>query len=356
MQTDGVYFDGETAAERLVTVMIENDSLAFSGASLIRQRWRFADLVAVDPPRRGQPLRLTHVAQSGARLIVRSDTFIAALTGKVPGLRGGFKMRRLVRPVVWIAAGFAAVVVAAYLAVQFAPQKLAFALPDSWRDRIGAQIEASLTEGARRCRTASGQAAISAMAARLGEGNPDLPPVAIHVYDIPIINAFAMPGGRIVITRALIERAATPEEVAGVLAHELGHVVYRHSEAQIIRAMGLQVVIGLATGGGDTISSFAGLAAILRYSRGAEANADEFALKALTASSIDPMGLRRFFELVLKEEGKAITGNFGKISSAFATHPGTEERIKNIRPLPPDILAKPVMDEAKWQALRKICE
>ena len=67
------------------------------------------------------------------------------------------------------------------------------------------------------------------------------------------------------------------------------------------------------------------------------------------------MGLKEFFEIILAEEGKPSTGAWRKISSAIATHPGTEDRIKKIHPLPDNIAARPVMTGDQWQALKKIC-
>ena len=123
-----------------------------------------------------------------------------------------------------------------------------------------------------------------------------------------------------------------------------------------MRQNGFQVLIGaLTSGNGNTMSSIAGLAAILRFSREAEAEADDFALAALAASEIDPMGLKRFFEVVLKEEGKHRAGTFSKIEPAFSTHPGTEERIKKIAPLPAGATSRPALSGEQWQALQKIC-
>ena len=65
-----------------------------------------------------------------------------------------------------------------------------------------------------------------------------MPPLRVRVYDIPIKNAFALPGGHIVITRGLLREATDPEEVAGLLAHEVGHVARHHPEAQMIRIAG----------------------------------------------------------------------------------------------------------------------
>ena len=356
MRAEGRFFDGETALEHAVTVQLGDSSLAISGPTIAPQDWRFTALAAVDPLHVDRPFRLTSVQRPGMRLIVTDQAFIAALLDKTPHLRGGFNPRRAGKAAMWIVGGLAALALTAYLLLQFAPQKLAFLLPDAWRDKIGAQIEAALTGGAKLCQRQGGRAALSAMAARLSEGNPNLPPISINVYAIPIMNAFAMPGGRIVITGELIRKAEAPEDVAGVLAHELGHVVHRHSEAQLVRATGLQLLIAVATGGGgDTISSLAGLATILRYTRQAEAEADAFALTALENAAIDPLGLKRFFELVLREQGKTRTGAISKLESAFATHPGTEERIKAIRPLPDGVTPRTVLNDAQWQALRRIC-
>ena len=111
-------------------------------------------------------------------------------------------------------------------------------LPDAWSKRVGEQMEASLVQNAKVCQTPGGVKAIAAMLAKLAEGNPDMPPLRVRIYDIPIMNAFALPGGYIVLTRGLLREASEPGEVAGVLAHEIGHVAHHHPEAQMIRIAG----------------------------------------------------------------------------------------------------------------------
>ena len=321
------------------------------------QVWHFDELSATGPRRPRKPYRLTHVSHPSCQLVLNDEVLVAALLHKVPRLRGSFTTRRSRAPFQWFAGGLAAISLAVYLVLQLAPQPLAFVIPGSWRDRIGARVEASLAGGAKLCAAADARSALSAMATRLAEGNPQLPPAQINIYDIAPANAWAMPGGRIVITRSLIAEAGAPEEVAGVLAHELGHTFFRHSEAQIIRAAGLQLIAGLVNGSnGDTTSSFAGVTAILKYSREAEAEADAFALRALENSAIDPMGLKHFFERMLQDEGAGSKSTIGKIAGIFSTHPGTEERVKSIRPLPAGITARPVLNAAQWQALKNICK
>lgn len=356
--TPAVYFDGKIAADRTVRVIMDGEGLSFSGDGVSLTRWPFAAIETVDPYVAGRPLRLSCTQAPGARLVIADDAFNSLLITQARHLRGGVNVSRLARLMAKIAGGLAVVALAAYFTVQYAPKPIAFMLPDSWRNRAGEQIEGSLTEGAKVCTNAAGQKALSALMARIIEGNPDLPPVQVKVYDMPIMNAFAMPGERVVVTAELIRRADRPEEVAGVVAHELGHVMHRHAEAQLVRMAGLQLLFAVVTGGGggDTLSQFAGVATILNYSRAAEEEADQFAVETMTASAIDPQGLKTFFEKIMAEEkataGNPVTGTIGQI---FATHPGTEERISKIGALPAGVTARPVMSDEQWVALKGIC-
>jgi Zn-dependent protease with chaperone function len=279
------------------------------------------------------------------------------LLAVAPHLKGGFNPRSILRLFLWIGGGLAVLAGLIYLTLNFAPQKIAVLLPDAWSERVGEQMEASLVDNAKVCHTPAGDSAIASMLGNLAEGNPDMPPLRVRIYDIPVMNAFTLPGGHIVMTRAVIEKAAAPEEVAGVLAHEIGHAAHHHPEAQLVRVAGLQVLLSVATGtsGGTNTSSIAGLAAILRSSREAEREADAYAVAMLGAAHIAPLGLRRFFEKVLAEEGKSSGGALSKLGTVFSTHPGTAERIDLIKPLPSGVQLKPPLSETQWKDLKAIC-
>jgi Zn-dependent protease with chaperone function len=278
---------------------------------------------------------------------------------RAPHLKGGIATSDLFKIGSWIVAGLAFVALAAWAVIYLMPDELAHVMPNSWRIRTGNAIEAAMADGAKRCNTSEGQAAIGAMIATLAEGTPDLPAVSVHIYDIPIMNAFAVSGGNIIITRKLLDATDAPEELTGVLAHEIGHVNYRHPEAQMIRLTGFRVLTSLVTGsnGGNTVANAAFLAALLEHSREMEAQADAYAREAMVNASIDPMGLKTFFEKILKiEKDKGVgTGPFAVLGNIFANHPGTEDRIKLIEPLPAGKVARPPMSPEQWQALKKIC-
>ena len=256
----------------------------------------------------------------------------------------------------WMAGGLAGLAATVFVVLKLLPGPAAFLLPEKWRDSIGRAAEASMTAGIRHCQTKEADAALLAMAARLADGNGDLPPFSVRVFNLPVVNAFALPGGRIVLTMPLITQAENPEEVAGVLAHELGHAAYRHPEAELIRQAGLTLIVSaLTSGGSSSFTALAGSAAILSYSRSAEAEADAFAVQTMEKAAIDPTGLKHFFEKLLKEEGHNRGGVIGGLESAFSTHPGTEERIKAIHPLPDGVAPRPVLNPTQWKALKAVC-
>jgi Zn-dependent protease with chaperone function len=357
MRADARFFDGEIARDHIAVVELTAQGLQIEGLGVRQRIWSLSGLTAVAAAQPGYPFRLSHESEPGARLVITQEAFTRELIAQAPHLAGGFNAKRAGRVAGIVAISALVTAAVLYVLLSYAPQTLAFVLPDSWRNSLGEQVEATLARSGKLCATSAGNATLRSFADRLREGNADMPPFELKVYDLDIVNAFALPGGRIVITKKLIETAKSPDEVAGVLAHEIGHVYHRHSEAQLIRAMGIELLLRLASGGGDTISGFAGLLAILRYSRDAEREADSFAQTALVHAAIDPMGLKSFFEAMKKLLGErgSSGGLFGTVTDMMSTHPVTDERIEAIKPLPEGTVARPALSEAGWASLKKIC-
>jgi len=151
------------------------------------------------------------------------------------------------------------------------------------------------------------------------------------------VNAFALPGGWLYVNRGLIAAAANESELAGVVAHEIGHVVGRHGARQITKQFGLAVLVDLALGEDDDRSlsremagqftSIGGGLTLLKYGRDAEREADHFAVEQTYAAGIDPIGMATFFEKLLALHESAPEG----VAVWFSTHPPTRERIARVR-------------------------
>lgn len=147
------------------------------------------------------------------------------------------------------------------------------------------------------------------------------------------INAFALPGGKVVIQTGLIEHAKSWEELLGVVSHELAHVTRRHHMRGIIDNLGLYAIISSLIGDvsavSGTIINMGGDLASLANSRSFETEADETGLEYLTAANIDPAGLISFFKTLQEESSVKEEGYLSFIS----THPATEDRIGHLKAL-----------------------
>lgn len=125
-----------------------------------------------------------------------------------------------------------------------------------------------------------------------------------YVADRPDINAFAAPGGVVVVNRGLIRSVASAEELAGVLAHEIAHVELRHSLRGMIKSLGLRALVSLLVGdiSGSIFTDAATRLTELRFSRAAEQEADADGLRRLISARIDPNGMVRFYDRLAKEK------------------------------------------------------
>lgn len=153
----------------------------------------------------------------------------------------------------------------------------------------------------------------------------------VHVIDDPkTVNAFATPGAHIYVYTGLLLTADTEAEVVGVLGHEMGHVVGRHSARQMVNALGLNAIASLALG--ESPSTLAKLAAavvgngtMLAHSRSDENEADQFAVKYSAAAGYDAAGIATFFEKLRSKEG-----NTPRVLTWLSTHPAPADRITRV--------------------------
>ena len=152
------------------------------------------------------------------------------------------------------------------------------------------------------------------------------------VVNTEVVNAFAVPGGYLYVNIGLIRVAENESELAGVIGHEIGHVVGKHGVKQLTRQLGLAAVAQLALGEdqSELKKMVAGLAAngvLTKYSRDAERAADIYAVQEMYDAGIDPEGMATFFEKLLRLQKSKPS----KLQQLFSTHPPTAERITAVR-------------------------
>ena len=149
------------------------------------------------------------------------------------------------------------------------------------------------------------------------------------------LNAFALPGGYVYVTRGLIERAERFDELAGVMGHEIAHVVRRHSVGQLEQAGKREVALVLlctltracSSVGGAVAVQVGSDAAAAQYSQRDEADADSVGLRITMDAGVDPEGLPTFLQHMLEQRTEQPT----PIDAFFATHPTDEARMAALR-------------------------
>jgi predicted Zn-dependent protease len=200
--------------------------------------------------------------------------------------------------------------------------------------------------GGRVCTAPAGQRALDRLAGRLALPGSR---VRVRVVDLGLVNAVTLPGRQVVLFRGLLGAARSPDEVAGVLGHELGHVENRDVMTGLLRDFGISLLIGGADGG-----KVANALLSSRYGRAAERAADAHAIAALARADISPADTAAFFDRLGKREPGAVAG---RLLTYLSTHPLSAERrrafVAATRRAPP---YRSAMSVGEWQALRQICE
>lgn len=367
------FFDGKSAMARLVHARVENDKLVISQPGTTDVHWQLNNIELVSGGKPGQALRVKLYDDYGSRLTLPEGSAADAVIAAAPAILSGHK-RRFWKGVGISVAVVLAIGVAGYATLAVAPQALARFIPDGVVNSFADGLEKSVIKSSKRCDAPAGRDALNKIARRIVSGAADPPVFSLRVFDIrqtgnkKLVNAFALPGGRMVFSAGLIENADSADEVAGVLAHELGHVALRHPEAAIVRVYGLQMLLSLFTAGqgADNLGSIAGVITVLRYSRAAEAEADAYAVKVMNKAKVDPKGLRTFFtRLIKKKTGSAAktksddSTSFSKriepFTELFSTHPGTDNRIARLQPRPGGT-EPAILSDVEWRALKAICK
>jgi beta-barrel assembly-enhancing protease len=219
-------------------------------------------------------------------------------------------------------------------------------IPFSVERSIGQAMVGDL--GGRFCKGPGGEAALNRLVGRVDPGGV---PVTVRVVNVPMVNAVTLPGGTILVFDGLLREAKSPDEVAGVLGHELGHVRNRDSMQSLLRQLGLSVILGGFSGEvGNNMNALLSAS----YSRQAETKADDYSMNALKRARVSPRDTAGFFVRLAK--GDASLGAASGALAYVASHPASKDRAAAFNAsATAGVAYTPVIDQAEWRALQHIC-
>src|ERR1043165_3562740 len=347
-----VFLDGRSNRKRAVT-------LRFAAGLDIAEQDAVIESCPSDQVRRadGPPgiLRLAcATALPLARLEVSDAATIGAVAAYCGSLGAGATLARQTWLIVfWSLAAACSILLLTVFGIPFAADRLAPVLPLAIEKRMGDAIEkqARFVFDGKMCDRADGQAAFTKLVDKLKTAGGIELPLEAHVISSRIPNAFALPGGKVYLLDGLLRKAESPDEIAGVLAHELGHVQHRDSLRRIIQTGGTSFLVGLLFGDvtGSAAVVFVGRSLFdASYSREQERAADAFATDVMHKLGRSP-----------KPEGTLLVRVTGKEAdkslSLFASHPFSEDRLADMSRDGGANSGPSILSDAEWMALKGIC-
>lgn len=354
------HFDGATPEPRDVTVRFQPGTLLLERADGEIRRWPLervvvlnADRASVQVELRGEPIE---------SLIVPDPEFLRALEAA----NGGKRLRRVGGgvPAVRILLAFAAVcMLFLFAAWRWGVPALAGVaadqVPPAWERRFGAVVVHGMAPTRDQVTdervTGPVREIFALLAAEQGSKRDSFQVIVLRAK---MVNAFAAPGGFVVVTTGLLGALRDPDELAAVLAHEISHVTRRHTTRGLFARLGVRALFALIAGdqsGLGQMLNAAGTLGELSYSRNDETDADESAARLLAMAGVSPIALDRALESI----AGAAKGR-ERIELAFlSTHPSTAGRRDRVRALAARLPVQgsaPLQDAAAWAAMREAVE
>lgn len=351
----GWFYDGQSAARHRAQLLARNGWLGITTDEKETIWWPLAETRC---ERSANAWRVERIITNAiAPYVVIDDSgfgdFVASFSA-----RGGHTSADTVKWLIALGlAGFVFLVFLWKIGLPWTAATLAERVPADWEESFGRKVAAAMAPESVRCADPAAVAAVEKLAGSLKSALTlgDAYDYHVVVADGDVVNAFAAPGGSIVIYRGLIDRMATPDEFAAVLAHEMQHVAHRHSTRAIFRNFAIQSLVAFMFGDPTgLLSQAAGQLSVLKYMREDEEEADRDGMVLLARAGYDPRGMIDMLETLSEVTRGQNTEGLAWLTS----HPSTKSRIEQLqRILPlPDHAARPALTPAEWKALRTACQ
>jgi len=358
---DGVYFDGKSAQRHPVTVTRTREGLHIRGTTVGEMHWPHAEMRRDMRVAANEPVRYERGGETPEVLVIADPSFLPAVRSVFSGdddVVTDAPPRRAIGGLIAPALIVLGAVIALYIwAVPRLAERVAQRVPIEWEEKLGETVTAAMTESATVCREPERLAALDQMVAALtADGRGGRYTYRVTVVDDEMVNAFAAPGGYIVIHTGLLAQAESPDELAGVLAHEIEHVVLQHGAQGVLRQIPLRLAFGAITGSegiGSSVTQMAVTLGGLSYQRRDELSADSHGMALLHAARVSPSGMINFFKKLSAEN----SGTAPQFLNYLSTHPNSEARMEALAAQSAAVNYQPVqlLTPEQWKSVTASC-
>ncbi len=336
------HFDGQTAFRHQATLTASLAGLVVDRGALEGQTIAWADLQPLSVDRAFPAFKHRTITgwQIGFEAPIPAD-----VAPFFPGQAKGGKRAGCLT--IWpVALVLAAISLAILWLIMKTPGWLAPYVPIEWEEPLAVQLHKTVAPG--RCETTQSKAALASFIRKL---DPTIDPAKVSIVKIDMVNAFAVPGGSIMILDGLLRAAKSPEEVAGVLGHEMGHVKNRDVMRSMISELGLSVLLG---GVEATATRYL---ASQSFSRSAETDSDDHSIALMKKARISPIPTAEFFKRMAAEEDAVIGKRAKAIVTYLSSHPLSEGREAAYRASAAGQTDyTPALTDSEWQSLVNACK
>jgi beta-barrel assembly-enhancing protease len=336
------HFDGSNAVRQTGEIIVDGESFCLNIGGVIGERYRFSDLVFRSERANTRVFGLT--GRRGWQIGFEGEVD-PAVEVHLPRVEkfGRWIDRAGLIPAAIISVGLSA---AALFVIVKTPDFLAPLVPLSWEKQLGDAMIGDF--GGRFCNGPGGQEALDTLVKRIEPAGTHL---RVRVANINMVNAVALPGGTIIIFRGLLQEAKSPDELAGVIGHEIGHVRNRDVMQSLLRQAGLSLLLG---GIGGDAGGYANTLVSATYSREAEAEADAYSIKLMKRANISPKDTAGFFARL--SEGEEKLGKAAAALGYLSSHPLSKSREAMFRKsADPKAAYTAAIAPQAWRALLESC-
>lgn len=358
----GSYYDGQSAVPQHVTISVTAVGLSLHFADHRTTTWNYHELRQTQGRYSGEEVRFERGTGIGETLVIPSPKILLAIHE-----HGGSHVGHFYHPgtqrtrVGWtVLAALASIPIMYAVFIWGIPslaRPITAAIPLSWEIQLGQFVQEEVTAGKPVCNNPKLIHAVESILTALTNSIDRLPyQFQVTVVDSPVVNAMAAPGGYVMVFRGLLQDAASPEEFAGVLAHEIQHILLRHTMHLIVRHVSMAFVIAALSGDASGMVAYALQAAqtlqTLSYSRDAEDQADEQGFQLLQQAKINPEGMITFFAKLGKEQPA------NDVLRYLSTHPATQDRLAHMKSLlpPASMTYRTFPFQSEWSDIQTYCE